>query len=111
MKIHLNFSLDEDEKDELEAIKDFETISKLMFPAEATSNLYNRINKQFLKIYIPNYSPIQTTCSMRNWEKLIKVHSDTDSITYYLAAKHTINKQERNILVRSPLQVRDGSII
>lgn len=100
-----NFSIDDEVREELEASKDFETVSKLTFPAESTSNLYNRINKQFLKIFVMNHSPIQTTCSMRNWEKLIKINSTNSTQSYYLTAAHTINKLERTIIVRSPLQV------
>lgn len=100
-----DFSIDDEIREELETIKDFETISKLMFPAESTTNLCKRINKQLLKIYIPHHSPIEKVCSMRNWEKLIKINSTNGTESYYVTAKHSINKLERSILVRSPLQV------
>lgn len=43
---------------------------------------------------------------MKNWEKLIRIHSDNTAQNYYLAAKHTVNKLGRNITVSSPLQVK-----
>lgn len=95
----------------MEALQDFETISYLSFPNETTSYLYNRINKQFIKIRIPNYTAIQTPCALRNWEKLIRIQSPNVTQVYYLAAKHSMNKLGRNIIVSSPLQVRDFQLV
>lgn len=58
-----------------------------------------------MKIFVPNFVPIQTNCSKRNWEKLIKLQSVNPTQMYYLAAKHAIGKLGRTVVVSSPLQV------
>ncbi|KAJ8960584.1 hypothetical protein NQ318_013873 [Aromia moschata] len=100
-------SLTDEKKEDFELTYDFETLSSLQFPAETTSYLYDRINKNFMKIFVPNFMPIQTNCPRRNWEKLIRMHSVTPTQTYYLAAKHTIGKLGRNVVVSSPLQIKN----
>ncbi|XP_072395854.1 intermembrane lipid transfer protein VPS13A-like [Diabrotica undecimpunctata] len=100
-------SFTEEGKDDFEGSYDFESLSSLQFPDETTPQLYDRINKNFMKIYIPNLSPIQTNCSKRNWEKLIRLSSPNSTQTYHLAAKHTMGKLGRKIIVSSPLQIKN----
>lgn len=83
---------------------DFGTIQSLNFPQNTTADLYDRVNKHYLKMYLPGFTAMQTNCSERNWVKLAKLHSTSPS-NYYLAAKHTIGRNGRQIVVSSPLQV------
>ncbi|KAJ8959923.1 hypothetical protein NQ314_006125 [Rhamnusium bicolor] len=100
-------SCTDDDKDEFEITYDFETMSSLQFPAETTAQLYDKINKNFMKIFVPNFLPIQSNCSKRNWEKLIRLHSVNPTQTYYLAARHNIGKLGRNVVISSPLQIKN----
>ncbi|XP_057653630.1 intermembrane lipid transfer protein VPS13A-like [Diorhabda carinulata] len=100
-------SCTEDGKDDFEGCYDFDSSASLQFPDETTPQLYERINKNFLKIFIPNFQTIQTNCSKRNWEKLLKLNSTNSTQTYYLAAKHSIGKTGRKIIISSPLQIKN----
>ncbi|XP_030755861.1 vacuolar protein sorting-associated protein 13A-like [Sitophilus oryzae] len=88
---------------------DFNTIRSLKFPPEVTSDLFDKINKHYVKIFVPNFSPVQTNCSKKNWEKLVKLQSNSPSVlrNYYLAAKHTIGRSGREINISSPLQIQN----
>lgn len=95
-------------KPEIETNYDFETLSSLQFPLEMTSQLYDKINSHFIKVCIPNCLPIQTNCSRKKWEKLMRVHTNTSpGQIYYLAAKHSITKCGRSVVISSPLQVSE----
>ena len=80
-------------------------MSSLHFPSESTSHLYEKINNHFIKVFIPNCSPIQTNCSRKSWQKLMKLQCTVPGQKYYLAAKHTISKCGRKLVISSPLQV------
>lgn len=84
---------------------DFESTSSLLFPDSTTAYLYEKINKNHLKIYVPGFQTIQTSCPKKTWQKLIKLHSLNNNHLYYVVAKHTIGKYGRTIVVNSPLQV------
>lgn len=105
---NMNDDKDSDDtiKEEQEFQYDFETLSSLQFPIETTSQLFDKINRHFMKIYVPNFHTIQTNCPKRNWEKLIRLQSNTTNQTYYLAAKHTLGKNGRNVVISPPLQAR-----
>ncbi|RZC35875.1 vacuolar protein sorting-associated protein 13A-like, partial [Asbolus verrucosus] len=94
-------------KSDMEINYDFATLASLQFPSESTSQLYEKINSHFMKVYIPNCSPIQTNCSKKTWQKLMRLHSTIPGQTYYLAAKHTITKYGRNVVLSSPLQIKN----
>lgn len=101
---HLELEL----KHDYEQGYDFNTIRSLNFPQETTATLYDKINKHYIKIFIPNFAPVQTNCSKRNWEKLVKLQAMSStplSSNYYLAVRHTIGRTGREIVVGSPLQV------
>lgn len=85
---------------------DFKTISTLQFPQDSTSDLYDKINKHYLKIHVPNFLVLQTNCSKNNWTKLLKLQPETQlNQDFYLVAKHSIGKNGRNLFVGSPLNV------
>lgn len=93
-------------KAEIEMSVDYETYSSLQFRTESTANLYENINKHYLKIKIPGFQPLQTCCPKRNWQKFMRLHSISNNQIYYLVARHCINKQQgRTVVVSSPLQV------
>ncbi|KAG5885875.1 hypothetical protein JTB14_019138 [Gonioctena quinquepunctata] len=94
-------------KEEAELTYDFETLSSLQFPDETTSQLYDKINKNFMKIFLPNFHPVQTNCCRRDWEKLIRLNSVNSPQTYYLAARHAIGKSGRNVVISSPLKIKN----
>ncbi|XP_063908904.1 intermembrane lipid transfer protein VPS13C-like isoform X2 [Zophobas morio] len=94
-------------KNELESNYDFVTMSSLHFPSESTSHLYEKINNHFIKVFIPNCSPIQTNCSRKSWQKLMKLQCTVPGQKYYLAAKHTISKCGRKLVISSPLQIKN----
>ncbi|KAK9875024.1 hypothetical protein WA026_005834 [Henosepilachna vigintioctopunctata] len=87
---------------------DFKTLSTLQFPSESTSDLYDKTNSHFLKIYVPKFLLLQTNCSNTNWCKLLKLQSENgQNQQFYLAAEHTIGKHGRFLTIRSPLQVKN----
>ncbi|XP_044757951.1 vacuolar protein sorting-associated protein 13A-like [Coccinella septempunctata] len=87
---------------------DFKTISTLQFPQESTSELYERMNKHFLKIYVPNFLLLQTNCSKSNWTKLLKLHPEAHmNQEFHLVAKHTVGKNGRSLTVGSPLNIKN----
>ncbi|XP_045467694.1 vacuolar protein sorting-associated protein 13C-like [Harmonia axyridis] len=91
-----------------ESVYDFRTISTLQFPQETTSDLYERINKHYLKIYVPNFLHLQTNCSKSNWTKLLKLQPEVPmNQEFYLVAKHTMGKNGRNLMVGSPLNIKN----
>ncbi|CAH1112949.1 unnamed protein product [Psylliodes chrysocephalus] len=100
-------SFTDEGREDFDVTYDFESLSSLQFPDETTPQLYDRINKNFMKIFVPNFYPIQTNCSKRNWEKLIRLNSNNSGQNYYLAAKHNIGKIGRKIVVSSPLQIKN----
>lgn len=101
--------MEEMNKMEFEHEYNFEAITSLQFPLITTPQVYEKVNKYLLKIHIEGFSSFQTNCSNRNWEKLIKVQSKDSGQFYHLAAKHSIGKDGRNIVISSPLQVRSFS--
>ncbi|EEZ98160.2 hypothetical protein TcasGA2_TC000586 [Tribolium castaneum] len=94
-------------KADLENNYDFATMSSLQFPSETTPQLYDKINAHFMRVFIPHCTPIQTNCSKRAWQKLMRLHSTIPGQKYYLAAKHTISKSGRNVVISSPLQIKN----
>ncbi|CAH1186159.1 unnamed protein product [Phyllotreta striolata] len=96
-----------DENREFDSAYDFESLASLQFPDETTPQLYERINKNFMKIIVPNFQTVQTNCSKKNWEKLIRLNSVDSNQVYHLAAKHVIGKFGRKIVVSSPLQIKN----
>lgn len=84
---------------------DFETISSLQFFSQTTSEIYKDINNHFLRIYIPNCLPVETSCTKKCWQKFIKFRSTNPVQNYYLIANQSINKYGRKIIISSPLQV------
>lgn len=97
--------MEEMNKIELEHEYNFEAISSLNFPVITTGQVFEKVNKYLLKIHIDGFASFQTNCSNRSWEKLIKIQSKASAQIYHLAAKHTIGKDGRNIVISSPLQV------
>lgn len=97
--------LEEMSKMEFENEYNFEAISSLQFPPITTPQVYEKINKHLLKIHIEGFTSLQTNCSNKNWEKLIKIQSQGSGQFYHLAAKQSIGKDGRNIVISSPLQV------
>ncbi|CAH1961424.1 unnamed protein product [Acanthoscelides obtectus] len=94
-------------KEDFDINYDFETVSSLQFPSETTAQLYDKINKNFIRIHLPTFSPTQTNCPKRNFEKLIRMYSTNHNQIYYLAVKHCIEKYGRSIVVSSPLQIKN----
>ncbi|XP_017782614.1 PREDICTED: vacuolar protein sorting-associated protein 13A-like [Nicrophorus vespilloides] len=86
---------------------DLETINSLDFPRFTTPLLYERINTHQLKIHVPGFQPFQTSCPKKANEKLLRLHSTTANQIYYLIAKSSINKHGRDVVVSSPLQIRN----
>lgn len=99
---------DDISKIDIELGYDDETTSSLLFPNITTSYLYEKINKNHLKIHIPGFQSIQTCCPKKSWQKLIKLHPVINNQLYYIIAKHTIGKHGRSVSVNSPLQVSDS---
>ncbi|KAL1509464.1 hypothetical protein ABEB36_004192 [Hypothenemus hampei] len=102
---HLELEL----KHDYEQGYDFNTIRSLNFPRETTASLYDKMNKHYLKIFVPNFMPVQTNCSKRNWEKLVKLKANVEMPlkNYYLTVKHFIGKTGKEIIVSSPLQIHN----
>ncbi|XP_066252577.1 intermembrane lipid transfer protein VPS13A-like [Euwallacea similis] len=102
---HLELEL----KHDYEQGYDFTTIQSLNFPQETTSSLYDKVNKHYIKIFIPNFTPVQTNSSKRTWEKLVKLQALEGVLqpSYYLAIRHSIGRNGREIVVCSPLQIRN----
>ncbi|XP_050293548.1 intermembrane lipid transfer protein VPS13C-like [Anthonomus grandis grandis] len=90
---------------------DFATVRSLRFLQETTASLYDKINKNYLKIFVPFSLPVQTNCSKRNWEKLVKLQSMNNSsiptANYCLAVRHRVGRHGRSITVSSPLQIHN----
>lgn len=85
---------------------DDESTSSLLFPSITTPILYEKINRNHLKIHIPGFQTMQTICPKRLSQKLIKLHPIINNQLYYVVVKHEISKRGRNVTVNSPLQVR-----
>lgn len=97
--------MEEMSKIEIEHEYNFEAISSLQFPVVTTAQVFEKVNKYCLKVHMDGFSSFQTNCSNRNWEKLIKIQSKNSGQFYHLAARHSIGKDGRNIVISSPLQV------
>lgn len=97
---------DEVSKTDIEMGYDFESTSSLQFPTHSTPILYEKINKHHLKIHIPDFQTLQTSCPKKAWQKLMRLHTITGNKVYYVVAKHTIGKCGRTVVVNSPLQVK-----
>lgn len=91
---------------DVESDYNFQAVSSLQFPVVTTGQVFEKVNKYHLKIHIDDFASFQTNCSNRAWEKLIKIQSNNTGQIYHLAAKHTIGKDGRNVVISSPLQVR-----
>ncbi|KAH1005296.1 hypothetical protein HUJ04_006309 [Dendroctonus ponderosae] len=102
---HLELQL----KHDYEQGYDFSTIQSLEFPQETTGSLYEKVNRHYVKIFVPNFAPVQTNCSKRNWEKLVKLQAvDPAPLgNYHLAVRHGIGRMGRNVNASSPLQIRN----
>lgn len=98
---------DETAKLNLEMGHDYEIINSLQFPLSSTAYLYEKINKHHLKIHVPGFQTVQTSCPKKSWQKISRLHSSVNNHIYYLIAKHTIGKQGRTVVVSSPLQIRN----
>lgn len=91
--------------------RESEPVNSLKFAAITTPQLYEKVNKHVLRINIEGFPTFQTNCSNRNWEKLIKIQAQDSGQFYHLAARHTVGKDGRNIVVGSPLQVLYGIVM
>lgn len=96
---------DEISKSDIEMGYDFESTSSLQFPTHSTPILYEKINKHQLKIHIPDFQTLQTSCPKKAWQKLMRLHATSGNKIYYVVAKHTIGKCGRTVVINSPLQV------
>ncbi|CAH0559657.1 unnamed protein product [Brassicogethes aeneus] len=96
-----------DEREDLDFNFNEEYLSSLNFPTESSGDLFTKINKYFLRIYVPNFPPMETPCYRRNWEKLIKLNGVGANQPYYLAAQHTISKSGRHVIISSPLKLKN----
>ncbi|KAB0792527.1 hypothetical protein PPYR_14486 [Photinus pyralis] len=92
---------------DLDLSYDYELTDTLQFPITTSARLYEKIHRHFLKIHIPGFLPLQTNCPKKNWQKFIPLQSSSHNKTYYLIAKHNINKHGRTVVVSSPLQIRN----
>ncbi|KAF5273457.1 hypothetical protein FQA39_LY07474 [Lamprigera yunnana] len=92
---------------DLDLSYDYELNDTLQFPTVTTPKLYENIHKHFLRIRVPGFLPQQTNCPKKNWQKLIRLQSNSHNQTYYLIAKHNIGKYGRTVVVSSPLQIRN----
>ncbi|XP_060526445.1 intermembrane lipid transfer protein VPS13C-like isoform X2 [Cylas formicarius] len=106
-----NVVVDRHLKQDVEQAYDFPTIRSLKFPPQSTAELYDKINRHFVRIFVPGFTPVQTNCSKRNWEKLVKLQNPANSVSYYLAVKHSIDRLGRNFVIGSPLQIKNETCL
>ncbi|KAK4883024.1 hypothetical protein RN001_006343 [Aquatica leii] len=99
--------IEELSKLDLDLSYDYDLNDTLQFPTVTTPKLYEKVHKHFLRIHVPGFLPQQTNCPKKNWQKLIRLQSNSHSQAYYLIAKHSIGKHRRTVIVSSPLQIRN----
>ncbi|KAF5301566.1 hypothetical protein FQR65_LT08871 [Abscondita terminalis] len=92
---------------DLDLSYDYDLNDTLLFPTVTTTKLYEKIHKHFLRIHVPGFLPQQTNCPRKNWQKLIRLQSNSHNQVYYLIAKHNMGKHGRTVIISSPLQIRN----
>lgn len=85
-------------------------LASLQFNPMSTSNVYKLINQEHIKIEVPGFSPLLTSCPPdRSWSRLLRLEPPfKHHYRYHVFVSHeTSTTSGRLITVRSPLQLRN----
>ncbi|GBP39681.1 Vacuolar protein sorting-associated protein 13A [Eumeta japonica] len=79
----------------------------LSWPADRADTLYRKLTDQRLVVKLHDLEELTVPCPQRNWRRLYALRPTRAAVRYYVVVERISRYEDRRIVVRSPLQIRN----